>query len=176
MVIIGYGNINSNNTFKKRTNGSFKCFKCGKEGRIARYCKVTPVRFQSVNAVFNDSIPVQHINNERKVTIESEDQLRYSHDNQWCLPKFNVDSGADINIIPKAALTMGQWKSREESNVKFTSACGNSIQSLGSIALVLEIPTVSNKTAAIAAKFEISDDVVVIILGHPSGTKLTLWT
>ncbi|KAM9955374.1 hypothetical protein ACTFIW_002269 [Dictyostelium discoideum] len=55
-------------------------------------------------------------------------------------------------------------KRRIKCKVHFS---GNSIQSLGSIALVLEIPTVSNKTAAIAAKFEISDDVVVIILGHP---------
>ncbi|KAM9974317.1 hypothetical protein ACTFIR_012838 [Dictyostelium discoideum] len=91
---------NSNNTFKKRTNG---------KSHIYRDCKVTPVRFQSVNAVFSDSVPIQSTNSERKVTIETAINLTSV--------RILADSGADINIIPKAALTMEQLKSRKESNV-----------------------------------------------------------
>ncbi|KAM9962789.1 hypothetical protein ACTFIR_005706 [Dictyostelium discoideum] len=81
---------------------------------IYRDCKVTPARFQSVNAVFSDSVPIQSTNNERKVTIESENQQPLE---KSIMKKILADSGADINIIPKAALTMEQLKSRKESNV-----------------------------------------------------------
>ncbi|KAM9974056.1 hypothetical protein ACTFIR_009398 [Dictyostelium discoideum] len=49
----------------------------------------------------------------------------------------------------------------------FASACGNLIQSLGSIDLVLEVQSVANKTPNIALKFEISSYIVVTILDYP---------
>ncbi|KAM9950948.1 hypothetical protein ACTFIT_005029, partial [Dictyostelium discoideum] len=144
--------------------------------------KVMPMS-DGINAIFSDSVPNQCIDNERKPPVENEDQQpsksrRINNEEaEESKPQDTFismapsaaainptsvrilgDSGADINIIPKAALTMEQLKSREESNL---------------------VPTVANKTAAMAAKFEISSDVVEIILGSMGSTyncKDDIWS
>ncbi|KAM9983311.1 hypothetical protein ACTFIZ_007630 [Dictyostelium cf. discoideum] len=163
---------NGNNNYYRRYNEGLKCFKCGREGHITKDCRMPPTRVQIVDALVSETVPVQSQKNTNKPLLKNERPTKVRKvskvieeddepEGTLAIPKtaainpsmvrILADSGADINIIPKAALSMEQWKSREESNIMFTSAYGNSVKFLlSSIAL-----------------FEISNEVEIIILGHP---------